>query len=80
MWMQRSIWLMEWSYKATTCEKIMSFKQEWSEEESLAIKYPFSSNRKNIRFLRANSYGHPEITIMNFCLSGCSYMEIPVCL
>ncbi len=56
----------------------MSFKQEWSEEESLAIKYPFSSNRKNIRFLRANSYGHPEITIMNFCLSGCSYMEIPM--
>ena len=47
---------MEWSYNATTCEKIMSFKQEWSEEESLAIKYPFSSNRKNIKFLRASDF------------------------
>ena len=56
MWMQRSIWLMEWSYRLATCEKIMSFKQEWSEEESLAIKYPFSSNRKNIRFLRASYF------------------------
>ncbi len=45
--------LVGWWDNPPHTKKIMPFKRAWSEAECLAIKYPFSSNRKNIKFLRA---------------------------